>query len=72
MEHKNVAIEVVAVRRRHAKENRFLAQKSCSGVFHASIRKAGNQHHVIFGKRERLSKKAGKISDPLRRDLLHL
>ena len=71
MKHKDVAIEVVAVRRRRPEENRFLSQKSCSGVFHSAIGKTGNEHHVILGKRERLGEEAGKIIDSLGRDLLH-
>ena len=71
MEYKDVAIQVVAVRRSDSKKNGFLSQKRCSGMLHSTISKAGNQHHVVFGKRERLCEEAGKIIDSLGRDLLH-
>src|SRR5262249_25677203 len=43
-----------------------------AGMFHASVSKAGDHHHVVFGKWKRLREKVGQIIDPLFRDLLHL
>src|SRR6266568_1452168 len=66
-----VAIEMIAVSGGNAKENGFFAQKSGSRVFHSAVSKSGDHDHVVFGKREGLREKAGKIIDSLRGDLLH-
>ena len=71
MKQQDVAIEVVAASRRNSKEHRFLSQKSGSGMFHSTVSKAGNHHHVVLRKRERLGKETGKIIDSLGRNLLH-
>src|SRR2546429_7795863 len=70
MKQQDVAIEVVAASRRNPKEHRFLSQKSGAGVFHSTVSKAGNHHHVVLGKRERLGKETEKIIDSLGRNLL--
>src|SRR6266581_2071124 len=61
-----VAIEMIAVSGGNAKENGFFAQKSGSRVFHSAVSKSGDHDHVVFGKREGLREKAGKIMDSLR------
>src|SRR5690242_489175 len=71
VEQQDVAMEMIAVSGRNAKENGFFAQKSGSGVFHSAVSESGDHDHVVFGKREWLREKAGKIIDSLRGDLLH-
>ena len=71
MQQKNVAIEMIAVRGRAAKEHRFFPEECSAGVLHASIGKAGDQDEVIFWKRERLPEEFGEIVDALRSNLLH-
>ena len=42
MEEKDVAIEMVAVRRGSAEEDGFFAEKGGAGVLHAAVSKAGD------------------------------
>src|SRR5215472_12657866 len=71
MEKEDVAIEMVAVSGRGAKENGFFAQKSGSGVLHSAVGKARDHHHVVLGKGKRLREETGQIVDSLGSDLLH-
>ena len=66
----DVAIEMVAVSGRCAKENGFFAQKGGPSVLHSPISKSRDYDHVVFGKRERLREEAGKIVDATGSDLL--
>src|SRR3954462_9669985 len=71
MQQQDVAVQTVTVRGRDAEQDRLFAQKSCSGMFHAAIGKAGNHDHVVLGEGKRLGKIVRKILDAVSGDLLN-
>ena len=57
VQHRYRAPVVIAHCRHRTKQHRIFIEKCRTRVFHAAIRKAGNQHLIVFRKRKRLGKK---------------
>src|ERR1700680_978268 len=71
MQDDEVAVQQIAVGRGSAKQDRLFPQESGASVFHSSVGKTGDKHHVVLGKWELLSEKIREVLHATGRDLLH-
>ena len=70
MEDEDIATEEVAPGGRGAKQHGFLAEERGSGVFHAGVGQAGDEHGVVLGEGKRLREIVGEVARSLGGDLL--
>src|ERR1700677_1172348 len=72
MQNQRVAAEIVVRCRHGAKQHGVLVEECSAGVLHAPKRKARNEDQVVLGKRKRLCKVSGEVSDAACGHLLNL